>query len=230
MHMLAANDATLPAALQHAYANAERLIMEIDIDDLDPAAAGAFTQTNGTLANGAPDLQEQLGKRRWDQVQRQCTRLSLPCDTLRRLEPWALALVMSVSELTRLGLDPQLGVEEQLRRQAAADHKEIGGLETLEFQLGLFDALRGPEQLQLLDMTLAEMGRQNDAVDKLSRAWRRGDLRTLEGLLLGEYRRFPALYDTLVYRRNASWVPRLCLGHGQINTTKILGLIFYFAT
>ena len=39
MHLLRAGDSRLPPTYDLAYREAERLVMEIDVDDLDPAAA-----------------------------------------------------------------------------------------------------------------------------------------------------------------------------------------------
>ena len=43
MHLLRPEDARLPAGFELAYRESERLVMEIDFDDLDPSAAAAFT-------------------------------------------------------------------------------------------------------------------------------------------------------------------------------------------
>ena len=96
-----------------------------------------------------------------------------------------------------------------LFRSAARDKKDIGGLETAEFQLSLLDSLPLDEQLQLLDLTLAELDEMPSMVDELYAAWRSGDVRRLDEFLLEGYRETPKLYDDLVDRRNRNWVPQL---------------------
>jgi hypothetical protein len=209
VHLLGDRDASLPPPLQEAYLAARRIVMEIDLDDLDPDSGVAFTTAHGTWPAGSPGLRDRLGARRWSRVDAACTRVGVPCDGLDRLEPWAAALLLSVSELMRQGLDPALGVEEQIRQRARADGKPIAGLETIEYQLGLFDGLAEREQRRLLDLTTTEILGDAPELDALTDAWRRGDLARLDRLLLREYRRFPALYEALVYRRNAAWVPRI---------------------
>ena len=111
--------------------------------------------------------------------------------------------------MTGLGFEPGLGVEEQLKARALADHKPIDGLERIEDQLGLFDALPPEEQARLLELTLEDSATSVRDIDALTRAWRRGDARALARLLLREYRHFPSLYEPLVYGRNRNWLPRL---------------------
>ncbi len=209
VHLLDAGQSPLPATVTAAYDAAQRIVMEIDLDDIDEGAAARFTARNGTIASDAPDLPAQLGPRDWQRLLKACSQVSVPCESLNRLEPWALALLLSVSALTQQGLDPQLGVEEQIKSRAQRDGKGITGLETLEFQLGLFDSLTPRDQRLLLQQAVADINSGELEFDPLTRAWRRGDLRILERLLLREYRRFPGLYDALVYRRNLSWVPQV---------------------
>lgn len=208
MHLLRAGDAQLPPTYDLAYREAERLVMEIDIDDLDPAAAAQFTARHATYPPGA-GLRAALGERRWQRARTEFDRVGVPLESLDRLEPWAASLVYSVAGMTQLGFDPLLGVEEQLKTRAAADGKHITGLETLEFQLGLFDALSDEDQARLLELTIDDAEGSAREIDRLTAAWRGGDGAALSRLLLREYRRFPTLYEALVYRRNRDWVPQV---------------------
>ena len=208
MHLLRAGDAALPIALQRAYEDAEALVMEIDLDDVDPAAAARFVLEHGRYPQ--PDgLRRALGEARWTGLQPWLARAGFPAEAAGGLEPWALALVLSASEMTRAGLEPGLGVEEQLKALAEADGKQITGLETPEFQLGLFDALGEAEQLKFLDLTLDDLERTPADFDRISAAWRTADTAALHDMLLEGYSGLPELYEAVVYRRNANWVPRV---------------------
>ena len=208
MHLLRPEDARLPAGFELAYRESERLVMELDFDDLDPSAVAAFTATHATYPPG-PGLRDALGERRWQRARDEFGRVGLQLDAFDRFEPWAAALVYSVAGMAQLGFDPASGVEEQLKARAADDHKEITGLETLEFQLGLFDALSADDQARLLELTLDDARGSARDIDRLTAAWRSGDGAALAKLLLREYRRFPTLYEPLVYGRNRNWVPQV---------------------
>ncbi len=208
MHLLRAGDSGLPPTYELAYREAERLVMEIDVDDLDPAAAATFTASHATYPPGT-GLRAALGERRWQRARAEFERVGLQLEALDRLEPWAASLVYSVTGMAQLGFEPELGVEEQLKTRAVADGKDIAGLETLEFQLGLFDALSPDDQARLLDLTIDDAEGSAREIDRLTAAWRGGDAVALSRLLLREYRRFPTLYEALVYRRNRDWVPQV---------------------
>ncbi|MBM4239903.1 MAG: TraB/GumN family protein, partial [Gammaproteobacteria bacterium] len=59
------------------------------------------------------------------------------------------------------------------------------------------------------DMTVAELDEMPAMVDDLYAAWRSGDTKRLDDLLLEGYRETPKLYDDLVDRRNRNWVPQV---------------------
>ena len=225
MHLLRPDAAELPAPVQRAYRDSTQLVMEIDLDDLDPQAGAAFTATHGTYAPGS-SLRGALGEARWGRVVEEGTKLGLPSAVLDRLEPWVVALVLSVAQMNAAGLDINAGVEQQLQTRAQTDGKPIEGLETMDFQLSIFDNLPAEEQARFLDLTLAEGEQMTGQLDALSAAWREGRAQELEALLLGEYAKFPELYEALVYQRNRNWIPKIrALGERDGNVLVVVGAL-----
>jgi hypothetical protein len=208
VHALRAGDATLPDAIETAYRDAEAIVMEIDLDDVDEVAMQQWLLEHGTFRDGRT-LRMALGEKRYERAAEAAQRLGLPIEGLQMFEPWAVAMTLMQLELTRLGLDPQIGVEKQLERRAAADRKEILGLETAEQQLGILDALGEADQARFLELTVEEAEEMPRQLDALLRAWRNGDTAALEALLLAEYRAFPSLFGPLVTERNRRWIPRI---------------------
>jgi uncharacterized protein YbaP (TraB family) len=208
VHLLRAQDAALPAAFNRAYADAEALVMEIDLDDLDPSAAQTWMLEHGMFA-GDRTLADVIGAKRYQRVEQEGNRLGLPVESLQQLEPWLVAMTLAQLQYMKLGFDPERGVEKQLQRRAMADHKEITGLETLEEQLGLLANMAADDQAKFLDLTLEEMHEMEGETETLLTAWRSGNAQKLGALLSDEYKVAPALYRTLVADRNKRWMPQL---------------------
>lgn len=205
MHLLRRERPALPTAIVKAYDESESLVMEIDTDDIDDQYTAELMLRLATFSDGG-SLPSIAGDGRWQKLQPMLSRVQVPESFAATLEPWGVAILLTSLEYARLGFDPEIGVEKQLQDFAARDRKSIAGLETPEFQIGLFDALPMDEQLQLLDMTLEDIGEMPDTVDELYAAWRSGDLQALDALLLEGYREMPRLYADLVERRNRNWV------------------------
>lgn len=207
VHLLKADDATLPAAFDQAYAHAQTIVMEIDLSSLDPTAVQDFMLQHGTLKGTT--LRQLIGPQRYEKLSTEAGRLGLPMAGLEQLAPWAIALSLTDLEYLQLGYDPDQGVEMQIERRAQKDHKPILGLETLEQQLGQLEGLTSAQQARFLELTLEDMHDAEHDTDELMRAWRSGDTERLADLMSREYREFPELYRALVTERNARWLPQI---------------------
>ena len=205
LHQLRRDRAALPPSYGQAYGQAERLVMELDMDAISPAALA------GELLGRAIDpqgrsLRDGLPPASWRALQPRLAGLGLPEAAIDRFEPWAVALLLASAEFLQRGYTPDSGVEGQLQARAATDRKPIDGLETPAQQLELFDGLPRSDQVQLLEVTLKELDSVGPRLDALEGAWRAGDLSRLDALLLSDYRQRSALYQRLVVRRNQAWV------------------------
>jgi uncharacterized protein YbaP (TraB family) len=208
VHLLRKTDAKLPAAFDKAYADASALVMEIDMDDLDPMQAQGWMLENG-LYGEEGSLSETIGKARFEKVEQQTNELGLPVEAVERFKPWMAAMTLAQLQLVKLGFDPESGVEKQLQLHAQGDRKEITGFETVQEQLGLLNDLSTADQIKFLDLTLEEMREMQGETDDLLAAWRSGNAQKLSALLGKEYSVAPALYSTLVAGRNRKWIPRI---------------------
>jgi uncharacterized protein YbaP (TraB family) len=208
VHVLRAADAKLPAAFDKAYADSVALVMESDMDDLNPTEIQGWLLQHGMYMTGG-SLKETIGKDRFDRLQVESNKLGMPVEMVDRLEPWVAAMTLAQMQLMKLGFDPQQGVEMQLVERAKTDKKEITGFETMAEQFGFLDALAPADQIRFLEMTIAEMHDTEKSVDDLVKAWRTGNSGKLAALLSEEFDVAPALYTTLVTDRNRRWMPEL---------------------
>jgi uncharacterized protein YbaP (TraB family) len=225
VHLLRATDAKLPAAFDRAYADADALVMEIDLDDLDPLASQGWMLEHGMYGDDTT-LSKTIGAQRFAAVEQVSNRLGVPLEAIERLEPWLVAMTLAQLQYVQLGFDPEQGVEKQLERRAVADHKEITGFETLEEQLGLLDGMSYEDQGHFLDLTIEEMNEMQDETESLLAAWRSGDARKLASMLSDEYRVAPTLYRMLVADRNQRWMPQIeKLLNGDENYLIVVGAL-----
>jgi len=207
IHLLKETE-TLPPAVDAAYADAESLLMEIDMDDLDPAK---MQQDVAELAM-QPDeqtLQQQLGPETYQQFAAKLQPLSIDPALLDRFRPWFAAITLVQVQMMKLGFDPNSGVEMRLTRRATADHKPIQGLETVREQLEIMARLPDKQQREFLMYSIDDAERMTSELDAMLGAWRRGDAPALAKLLQEGYDEYPDLYRPLTVERNRKWIPRI---------------------
>jgi uncharacterized protein YbaP (TraB family) len=208
VHALQKEHAELPEQLERAYAAAKTVVMEVDLDDLDPMEAVHFVTTNGTLP-AEQTLSDVIGADNYARVAQSAASVDLPDYTLAKLEPWAAAMVLTQVALMKSGFDPQLGIDMQIVERAKADHKPVEGLETVIDQLGIFDAQGLEEQTKFLIESVDDVPNMHDDLQRLVDAWRAGDMLGLEREYLKERDESPGLYDALLGVRNHKWLPQI---------------------
>lgn len=205
VHLLRRADHPLPKALDDAYDDAEALIMELDMDDLDAAMMQAATNRLGIIQDERT-LKDFMGEALFEKAARAAMALDIPFDMLMKTEPWFAAITIEQLALMRIGFNPLYGVEMHMTMKATQDGKTIDGLETIEEQLAFLDGLSVDAQNDLLMQTLAQGGNIEMLMDDMVRAWRNGDVDFMEETMLEDMAQYPELYESIVVDRNRRWV------------------------
>jgi uncharacterized protein YbaP (TraB family) len=208
MHVLRPSDHPLPPTVDALISGADSIVMEIDLDDLDPVAQQRLVLQTAMLPQGTV-LKDVLDEDVYRLAEEHMGALGVDVTALERFEPWFLAITALDLGMRKIGFQSERGVEQYVVGRARASGKEIVGLETIEFQMGLFDALPREQQQALLEQTLDELDEGAVVLDKMVASWRAGELESLSAELFEEFTDYPGLYEKLVTKRNSSWVPLL---------------------
>jgi uncharacterized protein len=131
-------------------------------------------------------------------------KIGLPVEGLDPFDPWAAAVTLSVVALQQKGFDANSGAEKQLTAAAKAANKPIGGVETMEFQLGVFDTISEADQITFLIETAKAIDNLDATMDRMVKLWATPDPDGL-GVLMNEGLTSPVLYRALLTSRNANW-------------------------
>jgi uncharacterized protein YbaP (TraB family) len=130
-------------------------------------------------------------------------------DAMKKFKPWMAALTIESLEWVKEGFDPNLGLDKHFYDRAIADNKPVQGLETMSFQVGLFDDMPMDQQDKLLASTLKDVDSERANMSKLVSAWRDGDAPTVERIVLAELKSDSAIYQRMLVDRNRAWVPKI---------------------
>jgi len=208
IHLLRAEDHPLPSVIDVAYEDAEVLVMELDMDDLDAAATQRLFNENGVLRDGTT-LRDLMGEEMYRRAAIAAEASDIPIDLLAKSEPWLAAITVEMMALYRIGFDPKMGVELHMTSLAIQDGKPIEGLEAIEEQLAFLDGLSLQAQRDMLLQTLEDSAGMAESIDDIIHAWRYGDIEFLESQLLDSLAEHEELNDALVTNRNLRWVSQI---------------------
>ena len=200
----------LDEVIESAFAESETLVVEVDINQLDEGAFQLQALGAGIYGDGRT-LESELSSDALAKLQSFLKERGVPFGPFRVMKPWLAAISVTAMETLRLGYKPEFGIDKHFLDQAERDGKPVSALETADFQIRLLSEF--PEELQVLFLThtLNDVTSIPDVVDELITAWKRGDAKTIEKLLLeaADDVRLKPLYDKFFYRRNIAMATKI---------------------
>lgn len=204
VHALDGHQAWLNDEVKTAFDASSELVLEVITPD-DPATMQPLLAKYAYNAGG-PTLTSKLSPKGRVELAAMLKKYGMQPTTLDRFKPFFAALTLTSLQFQKMGLKADSGAEAVLRKAAVAQHKSVGALETLDYQMSLFDALPEPEQVALLEQTLAEGdGEGPGDITALVNAWSRGDAEKVAAILRQADTNSPALYNLLLVGRNRHW-------------------------
>lgn len=208
VHLLRPADQPLPPAVHDAYQRADRIMVELDPAELEPAASQAVLQRIG-IATPGHSVAESLQPAEWRRAETLAADAGLDLQSVSLFEPWFASIVLYTDALGASGYEADLGVDQQVTSWAQRDGKPVIGLETLEEQLMLFKTLGAGRQREMLLKTLEDAAALERDTASLVADWRAGDAAALAGRLSTDFEGYEDLRESIVDRRNRAWLSRV---------------------
>jgi uncharacterized protein YbaP (TraB family) len=208
VHLLTKDFYPLSPALDTAFKESDLLVEEADLGEMEAPASQLKLLTRGLLpANQSLDAV--LSPPTYALVTKRVADLGMPIEPLKRFKPWMLALTLVELEWQKAGFDATLGLDRHFYDRAQTDRKAVQGLETIDYQLSLFDQMSADEQDRMLAESLKDLDKEQANVLTLTNAWKAGDAPGVERLVLDDVKDDRAMYERLLVNRNRNWLPKL---------------------
>lgn len=200
IHFLPTDVEWFDGRIEKALGSSSELVTEID-SDKDYQITELMAQ-NGFLPAGQ-SLRDRLNKADRVEFEALLVSLGIPIEQFDRYKPWSAGLFLSVL-MTRLsGFDPEKGVEQVIDAKAPPGIPHTA-LESIEFQVDLFNSLPEAQQLAYLNQVVSSAGTLKQSLDAMLNSWLAGDAEALAKLVNAE-ESDPALYKRMLVDRNADW-------------------------
>ena len=210
VHLLPNDTAWHSPALDEALTKSHKLYIEITDDS--PAGVAALVLKYGL--DPAHPLADRLNKAELQQLQAAAEQAGVPggMQTLNMMRPWLAALTLAAAPLLKAGLDPEHGVDKQLKAQMLAAGKQVLGLETSEQQIHLLADMPESTQMDFLRSTLKDVDKGPAQLTALIDAWKTGDVDKIARIEDEDMRQqSPELYRRLLVERNETWATKIAV-------------------
>lgn len=208
MHLLCADDIALSDSLKTAIGASDNVYLELEMDNMFEMM-GAMQHMN---MKGDTTLADLLTKEEYKKVKMYFNENSsmLPFSMLESFKPM-LAASLIAEQQTKTTCDNMVAMEQLIMAEAKTADKKIKGLETMNFQLSIFDKIPYKLQAKQLYQMIVHANDSTDANDiaALTNAYRSQKLATLEEMTKKEDMGIKNFTEILLYSRNEAWAKKL---------------------
>jgi uncharacterized protein YbaP (TraB family) len=207
IHMLCADDIQVSDSLKGAIRASDKVYLELDMDNMFEMiqAVQKMKMRNDTTFS---DL---MSAADYDKVKSYFTgkQSLIPFSILETYKPM---LAASVIMQTAIDCENAVSMEQLIMEQAKKEDKEVKGMETMTYQLSIFDSIPYKVQAKQLVDFISDMNKGNNAskdYEEMALAYRNQELTKLEQLINKEEFGVADFTDLLLYNRNRNWVKKL---------------------
>lgn len=201
IHLMCESDFAFSDQLNEKLGEAEQIVLELDMDD--PSMMMKMQQN--MAMKGGEQIKDLVSAEEYDKIKSYFQNsLGMPLDQMGMMKPFILSSLLYPS---MLGC-PIKSYEMEFVQNAKANSKEVLGLETVEFQMGIFDDIPYADQAEMLVQMIDEMDIAKVEFAQLVEAYKKGNLDELSAVMeestfdMGEQ-----AMEKLLNDRNEKWVP-----------------------
>ena len=184
-----------------ALTSSDTIVTEIKMDASVGARMQQLVAETGMMPEGQT-LRDLLDEEQRASFEEAMGKISVPVAAFDQFEPWYAGMMMTMIPLFQQGYSPDTGVEKVLLSEAGEVDQDA--LETIEFQIGVFDGLPQESQINFLIETAENIDDLKPSLDAMVQEWLEGDAESLADLM-NEGLTDENLAEQLLYARNRNW-------------------------
>ncbi|MDF7824256.1 TraB/GumN family protein [Pontiellaceae bacterium B12227] len=207
-HVLKQENYPVAPAIEAAYTTATALVLEVDMAEMTSPKTQQLILGKAMLPQ-PETLQTVLQPETYKRLGKAAADSGLPVETLHPFKPWFATMTLTLVKMQKLGFDQNLGLDQYFYNKAVSDGKKVIGLETIDFQIALFDSLANENPDDFVNRSLADLELLDTEITELIKAWETGDMETLDRLMSKSFAEYPGLYAKFITARNKAWVKQL---------------------
>lgn len=184
VHVAKADIYPLAEVIEDTYETADYLVVEINTNAISDLGMAALLMDKGMYSTGE-SLRDNISENLYSRLRNRLEGLDssgLLLLTMNTFEPWVVAITIADMDYIELGYEAKYGIDYHFLERAEADSKDILELETVEFQLDIFDSMSYEMQIAMLEDAIDNPVTEDDFEEMLM-AWGTGDIATMEQLV-----------------------------------------------
>jgi len=226
IHMIPKEDFFLTDATKAAFDKSSAVTFEINMEEMNSITA-LFSILGSVMMDNGTTLKDLLSEEEYALVSDHFQKVGLPLFMLERVKPFFLSTFADTDMMGGGGMGDGSIVSYEMEFMKMAQEKELvmDGLETIEFQMGIFDSIPYPDQAQMLVESIkasSEETEGDDQFDEMVKLYKDQNIQGMQNMFdeeggIGDYE------DVLLVKRNENWIPIMEVMMGKNSTFFAVG-------
>jgi len=201
IHLMCSKDFKMPESVKEAVKKADKLALELDMDDPQMGAKMQQVSINPGRENIKNKLSEEDSKV-VDEFFK--SNYGQGIAQLGVLKPFVLSSMV----IMKMASCDIVQYEMEFVKLAQQQEKEVIGLESIEFQVGLFDDLDYQVQLDALVESIKDKRETEEMLNAMMEAYFSKDIVKI-GEIMDEHEEADGFNEKLLDERNENWIPKI---------------------
>lgn len=211
IHMINKTDFFLTEGAKQALASTDKITFEINMEEMGNIAALMPVMMKMFMADGKT-LKDLYSEEEYKLVKAHFEKLGLPLAFMGRIKPMFLSMMASEDAMNMQDPNKEseiVSYEMELMKMAQDQEKAVDGLETAEFQLGLFDSIPYDVQAQMLMASIEsdETDSESNQLEEMVKMYKDQDIQGMQRMVKGDTGGISEYEELLLLSRNRNWIP-----------------------
>jgi uncharacterized protein YbaP (TraB family) len=207
IHIIDAEDFFLPNGTMTAFEKSNKIFFEIDMAQMSDMSSMMGLMNKLYMSDGKT-LKSLLSEKDYKDVANFFQKKGLPVIFFERMKPMFLT-VLTYGDLNPgdLGNGEMKSYEFEFMEMANQTKKPTGGLESIEFQIGIFDKIPYEKQAQMLVDAINTNTGSGTELEEMVKVYLDQDIQKLASMIESPDSEISGYEDILLTERNNNWIP-----------------------
>lgn len=226
IHLIGKEDFFLTEKTKEAFEKSQKVTFEINMEDMMDLGAQMGLMMKAFMNDGTT-LSDLLEEEKYKEVQTHFEEMGMNAmmwGMMERIKPMFLSIFGSM-DMSGGGLqtDEMMSYEMEFMEMAKNKEKTMGGLETAEYQMSMFDSIPYKAQAEMLYASIKTENSTEDQLAEMVKLYKKQDLRGMMKMFATDEEGVGQYEDLLLVGRNKNWIPVMQKMMGEQRTFFAVG-------
>ncbi len=210
IHLIDKEDFFLTSKTKEAFAASKKITFEINMEDMMDIGAQMGLMMKAFMNDGKT-LKDLLDEAEYKIVQTHFEKMGMNSfiwNMMERIKPMFLSVFAS-TDITNGGLTSgeMMSYEMEFMTMAKDQSKIMGGLETAEYQMSMFDSIPYDVQAKMLLESIKAENTSSNQLEEMINLYKKQDLKGMQKMFEADEEGIAKYENLLLVGRNKNWIP-----------------------